>query len=232
MKLKRKITKLDEVDEKYRGLYKQEGDAYVLDVDGIEGDTGGEDLGALKRAKDHEKEQRKAAELRARELEAELDELRDGASRKSGDVAALEESWKAKLAKREGELQSQIDALSGNLQTILVDNVAQSLAAEISSAPKVIMPHIRSRLKAELVDGKAVTKVLDAEGKASASTLDELKSEFVNNKEFASIIVGSKASGGGASGGQGGGGAPAKPDFSKASPKEIAGYLKSQSSGG
>ena len=150
---------------------------------------------------------RQAAEKEAKELRDKLDEITAGAARKTGDIEALEKSWGEKLSKREAELLKEIEGRDGHLNKMLVDNVAQSLAAKLSISPAVIMPHIKSRLQAEFKDGAGATRVLDATGKPSAMTLEELETEFRNNKDFAPIIIGSKASGSGA-GGAGSGGAP------------------------
>jgi len=70
----------------------------------------------------------------------------------------------------------------------------------LQGSANVLLPHIRSRLAVDYVDGNPITRVLGPDGKPSAATLDELKAEFVANEAFAPIIAGSKASGGGAGG--------------------------------
>lgn len=222
--LKRKIAKLEDVKEEFRSLYKEDGaGGFVLMIEGDDQ----EDAGALKRAKDHEKEARKAAEKEAKELRDKLDEITAGAARKTGDIEALEKSWGEKLSKREAELLKEIEGRDGHLNKLLVDNVAQSLAAKLSVSPAVIMPHIKSRLQAEFKEGAGVTRVLDATGKPSAMTLDELEAEFRGNKDFAPIIIASKASGSGALGSGGGGAQGSNIDYTKASPKEIVEHIKS-----
>ena len=202
--LKKKIAKIEDVKEEFRSLYKEDGaGGFVLMIEGDDS----EDVGALKRAKDHEKEKRREAEKRARELEDQLAETANTNAKKNGDVEALEKSWGEKYAKLEAELRGEIAGRDGHLNKLLVDNVAQSLASKLSTAPAVILPHIKSRLQAEFHEGAGVTRVLDANGKPSALTLDELETEFRGNKDFAPIIIASKASGSGALG-SGGGGAP------------------------
>jgi hypothetical protein len=78
----------------------------------------------------------------------------------------------------------------------------------VQGSAKALLPHIERRLSVEQRDGKPVVVVLDAQGKLSAATLDELKAEIANDAAFAPLIAGSKASGGGAGGAGGGGGAP------------------------
>ena len=61
-----------------------------------------------------------------------------------------------------------------------------------------------------MVDGKAVTRVLDADGAVSALKPEELQKEFLSNDRFSAIVVASRASGSGAGGGRKGGGATSK----------------------
>lgn len=238
MALKKSVT-ADEhkkLSKDIQAEYVADGDTgnFKLDVEG-----GIEDADALKRAKDHEKEQRKTAEKAlktAQDALATLTEERDnilkGAIPKA-DADKLEKSYQQKLATRETELTTQINTLTGNLNTMLVDNVATTLATKLSTSPAVLLPHIKSRLKADMVDGKAVTKVLDAAGAPSAATLDDLEKEFLVNKAFAPILIGSKGSGGGAGGAGGSGGAAnvKKIDLAKATPKEIAEHMKARGIG-
>lgn len=235
MALKKTLTKEEhsKLSPDLQKEYVADGDGFKLDVEG-----GFEDTAALKRAKDHEKREASEAKRMLKEAQDELataqQELKDmltGAVPKN-DVARLEKSHADKLAKRETELTTQISTLQKNLESMLVDNVANTIAAEISTSPGVIMPHIKSRLKAEYTEGKAVTRVLDKEGNVSAFTPDDLKKEFLTDKQFAPILIASKGSGGGA-GGAGGGGANTlkKPDFAKASVAEIAAWNESQGVG-
>lgn len=233
MALKKKLTKTEydaakaDIKTEYK-LVEGKTDEYELDIEG------GEDTGALLRAKDHEKRARQEAETKLREAQEKLDKIeadaikeREKAARESGDTKALEKSWKEKLEKREAELAKQIEVRDAALANLTVDNVAQQIAAKISTAPSILIPHIKNRLRSEIVDGVATTKVVDAKGLPSALTVAELEAEFVANKDYAAIITGSKASGGGARGSQDGGGAPAqggKVDFSKG-PKAVAASL-------
>jgi len=215
--------------------YVADGEGFKIDVEG-----GFEDPAALKRAKDHEKEQRKAAETNAKNLQDQLsalteerDNLLRGAIPKA-DVEKLETSYKTKLATREKELTAQIENLSGNFNTLLVDNVAKNLAAKISTVPEVILPHIKSRLRAEKnTEGRFETKIVDANGNLSASTIDDLEKEFLANKAFAPILTGSKGSGSGAAATNGGGAtkklsemtATEEAQFANANPAEYSRLL-------
>lgn len=210
MKLNLTTEEYDSLDESLKNEYKLDGEGYALNVEGLE------DTGALKRAKEHEKERRQKVEAELKELkealtakEDEIIDLRKGAVSKD-DVEALERSYKEKLEKSSKEYEERIGNAEGSLRNMLVDNVATKLANEISTVPDLMSGAIAARLTTEIVDGKATTRVLDQNGNLSALTVDELKKEFIANEKFSSIIVGSNASGSGATGSGNGGGASKK----------------------
>lgn len=228
--LKKIIDKLDSVDEKYRDLYAKGADEkFHL---GVEDDDGEE----LRRAKEHEKAARKAAEEKAKKAQEDLDktnealkklqEAQDDKHRQAGDVESLEKSWQEKFSTREAELTQQASQLQAVIEKQMVDNVAQSTASELAGEnAAILLPHIKGRLSVEVVDGEARTRVLDKSGKPSALTVEELKNEFFTSDSFAAIIIGSKANGSGASGGQRGGGATKK-KFSEMSASEKVAYKR------
>ena len=214
MALKKQITKEEfaKLPKALQSEYKQvDGDAdnFQLDVEG------GLDSDApeLKRAKDHEVKARKLAEKQLAELKTQLEEItteRDNMVKGTipkADADKLESSYKKKLADKEAELNERIGGLTTEVTRMLVDNVAVTLANELSDSPTVLLPHLKNRLKAEQVDGKWVTRVLDETGQPSAATPAELKKEILANKAFAPIVRASKGSGGGAGTGQSGGSA-------------------------
>lgn len=224
MAIKRIITKTEfaKLPDAFKAEYKADeaSENYTLDLSDYE------DPGAAVRAKNHEKTAHAETKKRLLEVEgqlAQLTEEREGMLKGSvpkADVEKLETTYKSKLAKRESELTGEIASLRSNLDGLLVDSVAAQLAGEISTSPKLILPHVKARLKAEYVEGKGKTVILDGEGKPSELGLDDLKKEFLANQEFSAIIIGSKGSGSGAAG-SGGGGAPTK-DIRKMTATEEA----------
>ncbi|MGC3935967.1 MULTISPECIES: hypothetical protein [Pseudomonas] len=210
MTLKFQLDSLEGVDESIQALYVEKDGKFVL---GIEGLPQPEDVSGLKSKvqelldeKKAEAEKRKAAEDQAR-----LD--REEALRKSGNVEELEKSWSEKYARREAELTGQLESTNSTLQGQIRDLTVGRTATEIATtlaipgSAKALLPHIERRLSVEQRDGKPTVVVLDAAGKLSAATLDELKAEFTNDPAFGPLIAGSKASGGGAGGAGKGGGA-------------------------
>lgn len=231
MALARKINKAkfeklsDEIKKEYKAGSSD--DEFILDTEGDE------DTGALKRAKDREAQLRREAEERARAAEEKLEGLEGDDARKKGDIATLEKSWQKKLDDQKNELTGKLTKANAHIQRTLVDNVAKDIAHKISNAPAVLLPHIRSRIVADLDGDEPVTRVLDASGKPSALTVEDLQKEFVANKDFSAIILASKASGGAGKPSNGnGGGAPSlnqpntPADLSKMTPAQMVEHVK------
>lgn len=217
MALQAILDNLDNIPDVLKAEYKQGADGkFVLDV------VGGEDTGALKRAKEHEKNLRVAAEQKVADLTAQLETAntdlatarteRDAARAEKGqDVAALEASWQQKVTAAEDKVKKIEGELTTEIERLLVTNTATSMAHEISTVPELFQDVIAKRLKVEKgADGKYFTRVLDAAGTPSASNLDDLKKELLANEKYAAIIISGKGSGGGAGGSGSGGGAGEK----------------------
>lgn len=228
MALKQKITKVifDALSKDIQAEYKAAGDDYVLDVEGYE------DPAELRRARDREKEESKAAKAATAALQKQLDEITAAQgdltatnARKAGDIATLEASWKAQKEAAETLLNGTISKKDAYIKTQLVDSVAQQIASKISTVPAVILPHIRARLTADMTGDTPLTRVLDHDGKLSALSIADLEKEFVGNADFSSIIIASNGSGGGAPGGKQNGGAGAK-KFAEMTGSERAEFLK------
>lgn len=187
--MKFRVNSLDEVDEKYRDLYVKDGDTFVLKVEDDPAD-------GMRKARDHEKTRRQEAERKLRELEEQQQEEQNENNRKNGKVEEIENAWKAKFDKEVNRLNTEISARDQQLQTMLVDNVAQQLAGDLFTSPNLALPHIKSRLGVESVDGKFVTRVKDATGAVTANTIDEFKTELAADASFAPILKKSNAGGG------------------------------------
>lgn len=147
----------------------------------------------------------KAAKQKAREREEAAQKAAEEAAAKSGDVESLTKSWQEKLTKREAELKAEVEKRDAQLMQLTVGATAQNIAGDLAvpGSAGVLAKLVRERLKYE--DGKVA--VLDAEGKPSALTVDELKKEIAEDPALAPLIAGSRASGGGAAGAKGGGAA-------------------------
>ena len=144
-------------------------------------------LGETKAAKAKAKEEAEAARIASEE-----------AARKSGDVSALDKSWQEKYAKAEAEYGAKLTAAQQQLQTVLVDNVAQKAAMDIAvdaECAELLADKLRGSLGLAEVDGKMQTVVFDADGKRSALTVDELKKQLI--AKYPRLVKGNPAGGAG-----------------------------------
>jgi hypothetical protein len=208
MALQRRLTKeqYSKLSDALKFEYVEDGDGWRLDV------SGEEDTGSLKRAKDREVQLRREAEEKLKEAETRLSEIEGDDARKTGDVKTLEKSWQKKRDDDNAAWQKKYDAdlkaandklskLSDYTKKQLIDAQASALSTELVKAginPKILVPHIKSRLSVDFEGDEPKSLILDATGKPSKATYDELKAEFVANKDFSDIIAGTKATGGGA----------------------------------
>lgn len=227
MALKKKLAKadFDKLSEAIKAEYIADGDGYKLDL------SDDEDTGPLKRALEREKEAAGTSKARVKELEAELEALSSNDARKKGDIATLEKSWEKKTQDQAKVYEDRISKLTKHTTNSLVNDVASSVAHKLTkpSSVSLLMPHLKARLVADFDGDMPQTRVLDKDGKPSAMTVEELTAEFVANKDFADIIIGSKASGGAGKITQNNSGAvtqPANADLSKMKPHELAAHLK------
>jgi|TARA_R110000803_G_scaffold89443_2_gene156675 hypothetical protein len=192
-----------------KSLYVQSGDGFKLDLVGgylIENDPT-----ALLNAKQHEVEKRKAveAELKAIKDKADLDvkkskqaaenKVREDAL-KNQDVAALhadlERQIKTMQDSHAKEIASQRKEIAHQQELVKqtrMKKVASDIATKISTTPSLLSPLVMQRLDIDS-SGNVIAK--DKNGQMNDNfTLGNLEKEFIDNSEFAPIIIGSKASG-------------------------------------
>jgi hypothetical protein len=124
------------------------------------------------------------------------EEARQNAERdallKSGDIEAIKKAHQTEIEKA----RSEFDGLRKSIAEKEISATANQLASSIADGPnaKLLSRFIAERLRHE----NGSVKVVDSDGNLTINTVDELKAEFSNNPDYASLITGSKASGGGA----------------------------------
>lgn len=233
MALKRKLKKSEheKLSDELKKEYKADGDDFVLDVDGDE------DTGALKRAKDRLSQELKDAKAERDELREANEKLESG---KAGDVAKLQKKWDADKAsmteQHTAALAKRDNFITRNLKTGLAEKIAHALNPR---SPKVLVPHVEARITVDLSGDEPKVVILGPDGKpgmvdGKPMTAEHLQSEFVANKDFAGIVVASKASGGAGAQQRSQGGAPAQygnnsqqpRSLSSLKPAELAAHLK------
>lgn len=231
MAMRKKLDKAayDKLTELMKAEYISDGeDGFKLDL------TDDEDVGPLKRALLREKDEGNLSKKRLAEVEEELASLNSNSARKAGDIATLEKQWQKKQDDGNAVYESRIKKLTDHTTRTLVDNVARDIAHKISSAPAIMLPHIRARIQADFEGDEPSTKILGIDGKVSAMTIEQLSAEFVANKDFASIITASKASGGAGkqtqktNGGAVNNSGNSSADLSKLSPGQMVEHLKTE----
>lgn len=189
---------------------------FVLDVADL---PKGEDVGPVKRALESEKGKVKT-------LKGELDAAKATIA-EMPDVAALTANHEKEVTKYKAFTEDS-----------LKNGVATAMATKISTTPSLLSKEIAARLVVDMTGDKPVTKVLGLDGKVSDMTVEKLSEEFVANKEYAAIMIGSKASGGGAPRVPVktiGGGAPngeqnngQQPDYSAMKPADLASHVRAK----
>lgn len=223
MALKKQISKteFDGLPQHFKSEYKASGENFVLDIEGDDGID-------WKRKREIEAEHRQNAEKRLKEIQDERDNLLRGAIPKN-DVEALETSWRGKIEEVEKNYKTKLQEKDAQLQAATITATAKEIAA-LFLAPRIVIPMISSRLKAEFVDGVPVMRVLDKNGQLSAMTLDDLKKEYKTDPELAEVLVGSKGSGGGG-GRSGDGGAGGKKELKNMNDAERIEWARRDPSG-
>lgn len=201
MALKTIVETLDDIDEGFRGLYVKDESAGVYKLDVEPDERTAKELEELRKEKQrmeaHNKkllDEKKKESERARLAEEER-------ARRERDVESLERSIKEKHQSELEAYNLRQQQLQSQLESQMVDNLALNLANQLSDTPALIMPHIKARLRAQEVDGKWRTTVVDVMGNVTATTPDELVEHMRADKQFAPLVRGTRAGGGGANGG-------------------------------
>lgn len=225
--LKRKIDKAayDALPDVLKSEYKPNGDNYVLDTD---------DARELISARDSEKQRAETLVAELKATKTKLAELETA----NGDFTSLRTSYETKIA----ALEKSVGELNTTLTTERRDRHVGSAADKIASkfsVPRLVKPDIEKRLDVDPKDGVTV-RVLGADGKPSALTLADLEKEFVDNAEFKSILIDSKAGGSADPGRHMGGSAPkfstnpdgSAADLSKLTPADLAAHMAAKREAG
>ena len=223
-KLKGKLAESDfqALSDEIKDFYKQTDNGYFLDVEDMEHS---DDVQALKNAKQYEVDNNK-------KLKAQLEELKTQGNR-DADAESIAKDYEKRLKQQEsrysGEIEkykAEIDKRDSYLKQSALEQEAEKLATDLFTAPKLGVPHVKSRLKADLDEsGKPVVKVLDVDGNETDKDVTALRKEFVESPDFSAIIKGSNATGSSATQANkssGAGNESSKPDFSKMSLFEKA----------
>jgi hypothetical protein len=199
MAVKRKLSKAEyeALSEEKREFYIENKDRrgeYILDMDPDFNKELTTTLDALKAEKEE-------LETKLADLGKELETAKSSKQPKDGSVS--KEDFEAYKSSAEKKYKTDVEKLTGDIakkdaaiKKHLVDGVANSMAAKLSSSPRLLIPHIKSRLDVDMTGDEPKTVILDKDGRPSAFTIEDLEQEFVADKDFSSILIGSRAQGG------------------------------------
>jgi len=212
--------------------------ADAADDDAGNDDGGGEDLDAIRRDAAEAKKLREENELwkkkhgesekHKKDQEKAARDAAAAAAKASGDLEAYEKSVNEKINGITQEIGSERDLFRSIAEKRTSGAAAIALANKLAldvdgvSTADALLPHIKGRVGSKIVDGDMVPVVLDANGRETALTLDDLEKELRKVSYLKSLIRASNANGAGSPGGQGqgGGGTITRAQFAAMSPAE------------
>lgn len=211
----------DALDPAMQALYKPQGDNYVLAIEGL---PQPEDTSGLKAKVEQLLAEKKTEAEKRKQAEEEARIAAEEAARKSGDTEALDRSWNEKHTKALTEKDATLTALQAQIHALTVGAAASGIAGELAvqGSSSVLRRLIEPRLSMEMRDGKTTVVVLDNDGRPTALTLDEFKTEVTNDPALAPLVAASKASGGGAAGSRSPGGKNRLSDLSESERIQLA----------
>lgn len=237
----KKVAKLDEVPEGYRGLYVEKDGSFVVDPAKLE-DFEWDDREELAGALENERKERKRlkAEVdkfagldpeRARAAQKKLDDLEAQELMDKGEFDRLLKKRADEFDARESEYRQQLEAATGQLtQFKLTDKVrAAALAAgvlpdDVDDVLTLTSPRFKLGDKDKIV-------ILDKDGDESSLTLEKFFGEDFKTQKpkfyAASGAGGSGAPAGGTGGGTGGAKSVKRTDFETMSPADQLAHSKS-----
>ena len=186
-----KITKeqYEALPDSLKAFFKPSGDGYEGNIHSdsdVEKQTSG-----LKSKNDELLGKLKASSEKVSELEAANHDLTVQATKGNGNAEALENSYKSRIEKIEKEAAARESALSSEINEITAGSAAKSLASKLFG-PKadLLLHHVAKRVSSEVnKDGKRFIRVLDEDGNATSSSIDDLAKEFSESDRFRGEIV-------------------------------------------
>lgn len=211
MKYKLSKTEFEALSDEAKKEYTLDGESAVLKIEG-DGAPTTEEITRLKEKQLISDKYRKEAEKARDDAEKREEKLKkdlDGAGGKEA-IEKINAAHQEELDKIRGDRAAEQTAAKEARDSGLKRETAEAFANERFTIPGLISDQFAKRLSVEDVGGTPVIRVLDAEGKASALSLDEYKREFLDNESYSSIIKADVGGGGGAAPGGGGGGASQK----------------------
>ena len=132
------------------------------------------------------------ADIRTKQHEASVK-----AAREAGDLETAHKLETDKIAAENKALAKELQLRDQTVITTTRDRLASEIANKIAkTAPKLVAREIADRIDVKVVNGRPMVGIKDATGKVNPEmTLDKLKDEFLNNKEYEGLVKSSQATG-------------------------------------
>lgn len=199
-------TTFDALSDDIKKEYKPENGKFVLDVKGVEFHP---DVQALKSAKDNEVTKAAQAVADLNTLKGEKDSLQskyDLMVSKEPDeskLAALRKEYDAKLEAKDVEINNAKSEFSDYKSETTLSSKATEIADRLlkkdtpAFTKKAFIADMLNRMSLERPEGsdKDLIRISHSDGSPSAASLVDFEKELLDNKEYGSILAGSKASG-------------------------------------
>lgn len=216
MGLQYAIEDITELDESIQALYEQEGDRYILRVDGI---PQPEDTSGLKSKVQQLMDEAKEAKRRAKDLESQKQQQEVETAQEKGEFKNLWEQAQAKLAEKDKELHE----FTGKIQAKDINMAARQIGSQLAKTDAKraeVLADYASRYARH--DGEKVQFLVGGMEVDSAALMDHL------SKEFPFLVDGSSATGGGATSSTSGGAAKQlnRSDFDKLAASKKMAFIK------
>ena len=218
----------NDLPEGLRAAAKSDGGKFI--VESLPDGWGLEDVAGMKSTLSAERTQRKNAEKALAAFEGiddaagareALVQMRAGTLKSSKELDEFRKQLEAKVGSDLAKKDQSVAALTKQLREQLVDGAALKAIAEAGGNPKLLMPIVRSAVKAEqgtdgtfavtLTDEQGKELVSSAEGSTRPMTLPEFVQQLRTQPDFKGAFAGSGTGGSGDSHAAGGSGRAANP---------------------
>ena len=237
MKYTIKKEEFEALSDDLKKEYKLDGETATLVIEGEDAPTA-EKVAKLEEKRKIEADHRKTAETKLREADdraAKLQKDLEAAGGNKEAIAKLQADHKAEIEKLREEREQEAVKVREDRDGAMIREEAQKFANEKFTIPSLIVDQIAKRMTVEEVNGQPVVRVMNADGSPSTASLADLQKEFLDNKDFSTIIKATTGKGGGATTQPSGGAtekslsemtATEEAKFEKEHPEEYAALIK------
>lgn len=211
MKLKFRVTSLDEVPEAFHEAYEKQSDgSFTLSLDGVRDPEAvlrknAELVEDLRKARGRlEKWEKLGDAEKAAEALQTVQELEEKRAKAEGNFEQLKTQMAERHAAEKAELMKTIDKLNGGIRKLVAETAAREAISSFGIKPGVLLPQVMSQLEVVEEGGEYVVRVVNggyvkvADGAGTPMTVKQLVAEFKQHDDFKDVFPGPGSSGSGA----------------------------------